>query len=179
MGDVSVAPLRPMECRAISARFSPLPMGDASVACLYRRDLAHLEQFQSPSHGGRFCCSNAEYVAVPKISSFSPLPMGDASVARKAASSRFAELQFQSPSHGGRFCCPGPPLYASRPYRGFSPLPMGDASVARFSRRNSKRISSFSPLPMGDASVATPSIPAAPAGTAFQSPSHGGRFCCP
>ena len=154
-------------------------MGDASVAVDPDAEMRMVRKFQSPSHGGRFCCwiSRSSRTALPFVSvpfpwgtlllRFAavpatlvfrhvsvPFPWGTL-LLRSGSMQAYTNMpKFQSPSHGGRFCCVNCSTVRLRQSKCFSPLPMGDASVATAHRLQRYRQLRFSPLPMGDASVA-------------------------
>ena len=75
MGDASVALVR-SEGRDTAARLSPLPMGDASVAQLGTEGERANESFQSPSHGGRFCCTSLRPDILTGANVSVPFPWG-------------------------------------------------------------------------------------------------------
>ena len=82
-------------------------MGDASVAMGFCQYLWLQHWFQSPSHGGRFCCDKIELKAEQNPEVSVPFPWGTLLL-----------LTQPQEFHGFTFR--------------FSPLPMGDASVALY-----------------------------------------------
>ena len=105
--------------------------------------------------------------------------MGDASVASTPWLTWRWRYLVSVPFPWGTLLLPVKDFCGLAEAKGFSPLPMGDASVARIHEGlGCQRIMRFSPLPMGDASVAPGKVPRPQSKCEFQSPSHGGRFCC-
>ena len=114
MGDASVARTPPAQQSCVP-RFSPLPMGDASVALGSIRLSPILLKFQSPSHGGRFCCGSLRIFLAPACGGFSPLPMGDASVAVDAGRVSCGFISVSVPFPWGTLLLPLHKSYSQKP----------------------------------------------------------------